>query len=354
MPGDSAPTEDRLRTEHVPAGAESMPDGGVATGRLVLIVDDDPQVRRTLASLLRDNGIEAITAADGQDGLDTFRDVAPDLVLCDVMMPNMDGLEFCRQLKGDPETRLTPIVLLTGLGDVEDRVSGIEAGADDFLSKPFEEVELLARVRSLIRVKVYTDELERAEAVLFTLARAIEARDEYTEGHCDRLSRYGSALAQRLELPDAEVNALRQAGIVHDIGKISVLDSILRKPGPLTLDERAIMQQHPVSGERICKPLKSFRLLLPIIRHHHEKLDGTGYPDELRGEEIPITARILEVVDVFDALTSERSYKAALSLDQALETLAEEVERGWWDERIFEEFRDMVSNGLGSIDYAPG
>ena len=332
---------------------ESMPDGGVATGHLVLVVDDDPQVRRTLASLLRDNGIEAVTAGDGQDGLDTFRDVAPDLVLCDVMMPNMDGLEFCRQLKGDPETRLTPIILLTGLSAVEDRVGGIEAGADDFLSKPFEEVELLARVRSLIRVKAYTDELDRAEAVLFTLARAIEERDEYTEGHCERLSRYGSALAERLGLPDAEVNAVRQAGIVHDMGKITVPDGILRKPGPLTSGERAIMQQHPVAGERICEPLESFRLLLPIIRHHHEKLDGTGYPDGLRGEEIPITARILQVVDVFDALTTERPYRAALSLDETLETLAEEVKRGWWDKRIFEEFRDMASDGLASIDYAP-
>ncbi len=312
---------------------------------LVLIIDDDPQIRRTLASLLRDSGIDAVTAGDGRDGLDTFRDVSPDLVLCDVMMPQLDGFEVCRQLKGDPATRLTPIVLITGLGAVEDRVDGIEAGADDFISKPFDEVELLARVRSLLRVKAYTDELERAEAVLFTMARAIEERDKYTEGHCERLSGYGSALGERLGLPEDEVTSLRQGGIVHDIGKISVPDRILHKKGPLEANERAVMEQHPLTGERICESLKSFRLLLPIIRHHHEKLDGSGYPDRLRGEEIPMTARILQVVDVFDALHTERPYREALSVEVSLDVLDEEVDRGWWDRNIFEEFRDMVQNG---------
>ncbi len=316
--------------------------------KLVLVVDDDPDIRRILASLLRENGIETITAVDGVDGLATFRDVSPDLVLSDVKMPRLDGLELCRQLKADPETRLTPVVLITGsVGG--DKVSGIEAGADDFLSKPIDEVELLARVRSLIRVKEYTDELERAEAVLFTMARTIEQRDHYTEGHCERLSEYASALGQRLGLPEEEVNALRQAGIVHDLGKIAVPDTILLKAGRLTAEERKVVQRHPAAGEQICKSLKSFSLIRPIIRHHHERMDGSGYPDGLKGEQIPLTARILQVVDVFDALTTQRPYKPALPVDVALKELDEEVKRGWWDGDVFEEFRRYAPNGLRSI-----
>ena len=317
---------------------------------LVLVIDDDPHVRRTLASLLRENGIEAVTAGDGLDGLETFRDVAPDIVLSDVKMPGVDGFELCRRLKADPETRLTPVVLITGsYGAGDDKVRGIEAGADDFLSKPFDQVELLARVRSLIRVKAYTDELERAEAVLFTMARTIEERDHYTEGHCARLSEYGSALAERLGLPDEEVNAVRQGGVVHDLGKIAVPDRILLKDGRLTPEERAVIELHPVTGEQICGSLKSFSLILPIIRHHHEKRDGSGYPDGLHGEEIPMTARILQVVDVFDALTTERPYKAALPFDVALEELAREVEKGWWDRQVFEEFRRFAREGLPDV-----
>ncbi len=330
--------------------AELWPQTPVDEGQLVLVIDDDPRVRRTLTSLLRENGIDVISAADGQDGLDTVRDTSPDLVLCDVVMPQVDGFEVCRQLRADPETRLTPLVLITALGAQDDRVQGIEAGADDFISKPFDEVELLARVRSLLRVKSYTDELERAEAVVFTMARALEERDSPTQGHCERLSAFGSALGQRLGLPDSHVNALRQAGVVHDIGKISIPDRILLKDGPLTPDERAVMERHPITGEQICQSLKSFRLVLPIIRHHHEKLDGSGYPDGLSGEEIPLTARVLQIVDVYDALTSERSYKPALSVAEALQTLAEEVERGWWDPEVFEEFRRLASSGLSSLE----
>lgn len=341
------------RDDSMASRGEGSPAQHVMGTHLVLVVDDDAQIRRTLAALVRAHGFEAITAADGQEGLDTFRDVNPDLVLCDVMMPTMDGFEFCRRLKSDPESRLTPVVLITGLGNLEDRVSGIEAGADDFLSKPFEEVELVARVRSLIRVKEYTDELERAETVLFTLARAIEARDAYTEGHCERLSFYGSVLAARLGLPEVEIEAVRKAGIVHDIGKISVPDRILHKAGPLTPEERAVIEEHPVTGERICGDLRSFRLLLPIIRHHHEKLDGTGYPDGLSGAAIPMTARVLQVVDVFDALTTDRPYRSALPVQAALEVLTDETRRGWWDPDILEVFREVVADGIVEGDVLP-
>jgi putative two-component system response regulator len=219
---------------------------------------------------------------------------------------------------------------------------GINAGADDFLSKPIDLNELLARTRSLLRLKQYTDELENAEAVLFSLAHSIEARDPYTHGHCERLAEMSARMGERLGVTEEQIKALRRAGVVHDIGKVAVADSILLKPGPLTADEAKIMQKHPVVGERICAPLKTFRLVLPIIRHHHEKHDGTGYPDGLQGEEIPLTARILQLSDVYDALTTDRPYKVAFTPEGALDLMEEEAERGWWDRELFEAFREMI------------
>jgi putative two-component system response regulator len=234
-------------------------------------------------------------------------------------------------------------VLVTGLAATEDRVAGIDAGADDFLTRPVEKTELLARVRSLLKLKIHTDELESAESVLFALATSIEAKDPYTEGHCERLSEYSVLLGQQLGLPKEQLSALRRAGIVHDIGKIAIPDSILLKPGPLTDSEWVIMRQHPEIGERICAPLKSFSLVRPIIRHHHERFDGSGYPDRLQGLEIPLTARVIQIVDVYDALTTERPYKQALSTAEALRTMQEEVRKGWWDPGIFDKFQTLMS-----------
>ncbi|PYU14088.1 MAG: metal-dependent phosphohydrolase, partial [Acidobacteria bacterium] len=215
-------------------------------------------------------------------------------------------------------------------------------GADDFLSKPINKEELLARVRSLLRLKQFTNELENAETVLFSLALSIEAKDPYTEGHCDRLSKYSVALAERLNLRDELRVALRRAGTVHDIGKVAVPEHILLKPGPLTPEEWKVMKQHPLVGERICAPLKSFRHVLPVIRHHHEKLDGSGYPDGLKGEEIPLTARILQTVDIYDALTTSRPYRKALSSKETFTLMREEVERGWWDGSLVDELEALV------------
>jgi putative two-component system response regulator len=266
-------------------------------------------------------------------------------------MPGMDGFEVCRHIKATPETRLTPVVLITGLTATEDRIMGINSGADDFLSKPIDLNELLARTRSLLRLKQYTDELENAEAVLFSLAHSIEARDPYTHGHCERLAEMSARMGERLGVPEEQIKALRRAGVVHDIGKVAVPDSILLKPGPLTADETKVMQKHPVVGERICAPLKTFRLVLPIIRHHHEKHDGSGYPDGLSGDEIPLTARILQLSDVYDALTTDRPYKVAFTPEVALDLMGEEAERGWWDRGLFEAFREMIR--LHHKDLAP-
>ena len=321
-----------------------LPSHESVTGT-ILVADDQPANRELLDELLSTQGFKVVSAPDGAAALDHVHAAHPDLVLLDVMMPRLSGFEVCTQIKSNPETYLIPVVLITALSGKEDRIAGIKAGADDFLTRPVDRVELLARVRSLVRLKLHTDELERAESVLFSLARSIEGKDPYTHGHCERLANYAAALGERLQLPAEQVLALRRAGVVHDIGKVAVPDAILLKPGRLTEDEWKLVREHSVVGERICQPLKSFRLVLPIIRHHHEKCDGSGYPDGLRGEAIPITARVMQTVDVFDALTTERPYKKAFSTAEALSIMKEEVEKGWWDPRVFGEFERLIAVG---------
>jgi cyclic di-GMP phosphodiesterase len=308
----------------------------------ILVADDQCANRELLEELLTPQGFTVITVADGAAALRQLSRIQTDLVLLDVMMPELNGFEVCEKIKNNPDTYLIPVVLITALSDKQDRIEGIKVGADDFLSRPVDRTELLARVRSLLTLKHRTDELERAESVLFSLARSIEAKDPYTHGHCERLSEYATCLGQRLGLSEEQITAVRRAGIVHDIGKVAIPDAVLLKPGRLTEDEWKIIREHPVVGERICAPLKSFRLVLPIIRHHHEKFDGSGYPDGLQGAAIPITARVMQIVDVFDALTTERPYKKAFSVDEALHTMKHEVEKGWWDPEIFEQFEQLV------------
>ncbi len=304
----------------------------------ILVADDNWANLYLLSELLHDQGYRAICVLDGDQAFKALGSQQIDLVLLDVMMPGRTGFDVCRTIKSNPETRLIPVVLVTGMTDTGDRIQGIECGADDFLSKPVNKEELLARVRLLLRLKQFTDELESAETVLFSLALSIEAKDPYTEGHCDRLSKYSVALAERLGLPEE----LRRAGIVHDIGKVAVPEHILLKPGPLTPEEWKVMKQHPVVGARICAPLKSFRHVLPVIRHHHEKLDGSGYPDGLKGEEIVRTARILQTVDIYDALTTARPYRKALLPQEAFKVMREEVKRGWWDGSLLDEFEALI------------
>ncbi|MGH9572116.1 MAG: response regulator [Candidatus Acidiferrales bacterium] len=311
----------------------------------ILIADDHPAARIALTTLLRREGFAVCETSSGEEALSQCASFRPDLILLDIVMPGMSGFEVCRRIKATPETRLTPVVLITGLSETEDRIKGINAGADDFLSKPIDINELLARTRSLLRLKQYTDELENAESVLFTLAHSIEARDPYTGGHCERLSEMSARLGEKLGLSDDQIKALRRAGIVHDIGKVVVPDAILLNPDPLSPEDMAIMQKHPVVGEHICKPMRTFRLVLPIIRHHHEHRDGSGYPDGLRGDEIPVTASILQLVDIYDALTTTRPYRQASTPAEALEIMDRESVKGWWDRDLLKAFREMILNG---------
>ena len=309
----------------------------------ILVVDDEAAVRDGLQLLLQKQGYEVRAAADGNSVLGECASFPPDLILLDVMMPGRDGFDVCREVKSHAEMRLIPVVLITGLSEKSDRIRGIEAGADDFLSKPIDVSELNARVRSLLRLKTFTDELENAESVLFTLALSIESRDPYTHGHCTRLAAFSARLGERMGLPADDITALRRAGVVHDIGKVVVPDAVLLKPGPLTADEREVIKRHAAEGEHICAPLKSFRSVLPIIRHHHERWDGSGYPDGLAEGAIPLLARILQIADVYDALTTSRPYRDALTQSEAWEILQSEVKRNWWDRNVVREFRHMIS-----------
>ncbi len=315
----------------------------------ILVADDQAANRELLQELLTPHGFGVIAVPDGVSALEQLDSAKVDLVLSDVMMPRLTGFELCETIKSNPETYLIPVVLITALSAKEDRLKGIQCGADDFLTRPVDRTELLARVRSLLKLKLRTDELERAESVLFSLARSIEGKDPYTHGHCERLAEYSTRLARQIGLTEDHITALRRAGIVHDVGKVAVPDAILLKPGRLTEEEWKIVREHPVVGERICSPLKSFRLVLPIIRHHHERMDGSGYPDGLRGDAIPITARVLQIVDVFDALTTERPYKKAFSRAEALQTMRAEVGKDWWDPDIFDHFERFVRTGAADL-----
>jgi putative two-component system response regulator len=315
----------------------------------ILIADDNEANRELVGAMLAAEGYNVITATDGQEAQRVIEGGSIDLALLDVVMPRPSGFVLCQTMKSNPETLLIPIILLTSLNSDADRIHGIMCGADDFLNKPVNKHELLARVHSLLRLKQFTDELDNAETVLFSLALSIEAKDPYTEGHCDRLSKYSVALGEKLGLSQEFRVALRRGGLVHDIGKLSIPERILLKPGPLTPEERKIMEQHTVIGEKICAPLRSFRNVLPIIRHHHEKWNGSGYPDGLKGEQIPLTARILQVTDIYDALTTDRPYRKALSIDEAFAIMREEVKREWWDGSIVNELEAMVNESEASL-----
>ena len=304
-------------------------------GAMILLVDDQRSGRAFFADLLRRQGHDVITTTDPRGALEACAVLQPDLVLLD----DSHGYELCRQFKADPRNRLTPVILVSRSSERALAPEQI-GGADAILTKPLSAGAPVDRIQSFLEAKAYID--EQAESVLLSLARSIEARDPYTQGHCERLADLAAALGSKLRLPGELIEALRIAGIVHDIGKVAVPDAILSKPGKLTSDEREVMQKHPVVGEHICAPLKAFREVLPIIRHHHERMDGSGYPDGLEGEKIPLTARILQTVDIYDALTTDRPYRKALSSIEALAVMREEARLGLTDLDLMNALQNLL------------
>lgn len=308
-------------------------------------MDDDPGALEALGDALGTLGYDVWQSVDGSVALMLACEHQPDVILLDVKMPGKDGYEVCRELKAEPLTSLIPVVFLTGYGSREARLEGLDAGASDFLNKPCDMVELEARVRNLVAFRRMTLELDSAEQMVFSIARAVEARDRDTGDHCGRLARLGVLLGERLGLDAEQLKALRRGGYLHDLGKIGIPDAVLLKPGPLTDDEWELMRRHVEIGVEICSPLRTLQPVLPLIRHHHERWDGSGYPDGLAGEDIPLLARVFQVVDVYDALTNDRCYRKALSRDEALEVLREETAVGHWDPLMVDEFRAMVTAG---------
>ncbi len=310
----------------------------MARSARILIVDDLTENLEILEGLLEPEGYLLQKASDGQEAVDKALADPPDLILMDVSMPRLTGFEACKRLKEDERTRLVPIVLVTGLTAREDRINGIAAGCDDFLTKPVDAEQLMARTRNLLRTKALVDDLEQAENVLVSLANALEAKDNYTRGHSERVARLAEALGGAAGLSREDRTNLKRAGLLHDIGKIGIPLEYLQKPGKLTTEEYEIVKLHPKIGYDICNPLRTMAPLLHLIRGHHERLDGTGYPDRLKGDTITVPLRCLTIADVYDALTSDRPYRRALPKDSALRIIREEAEMGMWDPRLIDLF----------------
>src|SRR5918994_1490905 len=304
----------------------------------VLVVDDVAANVELLKTLLTREGHGVVTAGDGEQALELVSSESPDLVLMDVMMPKLSGFEVCERIKQNPETRLTPVVLITALHKRERKIQGINAGAVYFLTKPVDPHELRARVRSLVRLKRYTDDLDSAESVIMSLALVIEARDAYTDGHCQRLAAYATALGTALHLSEEQIGALFRGGYLHDVGKVGIPDALLLKADRLNETEYGQIKAHPVIGDRLCGELRSLRQGRPIVRHHHERLDGSGYPDGLKGDAIPLLAQVMGIADVYDAITTTRPYKVAATSERAYSELMQEVKRGWQRRDLVEAF----------------
>ncbi|MBI5562456.1 MAG: response regulator [Deltaproteobacteria bacterium] len=317
----------------------------------ILLVDDFEAHLELMTAILEGEGYRVMASSDANEVLKGLKagGFSPDLAVLDVMMPAMSGYELCKRLKGHYGKRYFPVILVTGLAQLEDKLTGLEAGADDFFSKPFNPKEIVAKIRSLLKLKMLQDELDHTEDMIFTLAMAVEAKDNYTRGHSERVSVLSARVAERLGLPEKEITNIRKGGILHDIGKIGVHEDILHKKEALSKDELEIIRRHPATGTEICKPLRTLHQILPAIRHHHERWDGHGFPDGLRGECIPLMGRIISIVDSFDAMVSIRPYRNGLSVDEALRVIMDEKTAGQWDPFIVDRFMETVNSGSEAI-----
>lgn len=308
----------------------------------ILIIDNEPINRRLLKAILKSPYYRILECRKASEAIDLLESERIDVIVLDLMLPEVSGPDLCRWLKNNRKTQLIPVLMLTSVQGVESEIAGISSGADEFLLKPLHPAVVRTRIQAMLRNKSLIDSLDEAENILFALAQAVEHRDKYTGTHCERLASYSVRLGKALRLPAEDLTALHRGGFLHDIGKVSTPDAILFKPGKLSVDEWDVMRTHTTQGEAICKPMRSLAPVLPIIRSHHEKMDGSGYPDGLRGEQIPLLARVLQTVDIYDALTTARSYKPALSQEEALGVMAEEADRGWRDPMLVNVFARTI------------
>jgi len=308
----------------------------------ILVVDDNSTNVELLCANLKPYNYQIDTAYDGEEALKKIEKDPPDLVLLDLMMPKVSGYEVCQHIKKNKKTQLIPVIVVTALKDLTDKIKAIEMGADDFLMKPFNKLELITRVKSLLKLKELYDDVEMGEDIIFTLAEMLEAKDIYTRGHSERVARYSTALAKFMGLSDLEQETIRRGALLHDIGKIGVSETILNKPDRLSQEELAHVRSHPARGCEICKALKSLQNSLPIIRHHHERIDGKGYPDGIGLGEISLGARIVAVCDSYDAMTSNRPYRKGIAPLEAIKIFEKEMNLGQWDPKIVEEWMKLV------------
>jgi len=316
----------------------------------VLLVDDDDAHRKLESEILSGDEYMVVEADCGEKALELFEKHDFDVVLLDKLMPGMHGDEVCKRIRDKSGQSLLPIIIVTGTSDDGELVKSMSCGATDFIRKPYNPAELKARVNAAANQKRLTDQLDSAESMLFALARMVEAKDEQTGDHCSRLEHRAVVFGKELGLSSDELMALRHAGVLHDIGKLGIPDSILLKNGPLDEEEWVTMRQHPQIGATLLKGLRSMSMVVPIVRHHHERFDGSGYPQGVKGEEIPYLARVFQVVDVFDALSSERPYKKAFSREKVVEIFENEVRKGWRDPELVRVFLEMLANDPGKLE----
>lgn len=309
----------------------------------ILIADDNEVNINLLQAQLSTQNYDIETARDGQEALDALGRAMPDLILLDIMMPKVDGYEVCRRVKSDLQSTFVPIIMLTALSDMSDKIKALEMGADDFLTKPFNQLELRTRVKSLLRIKQLYDELEDSTAVIASMILALEAKDEYTRGHSERVSKLAVKLGRKVGLDDKTLKILERAGLLHDIGKIGMSETILHKQGKLTDEEVTQIKLHPALGYKILQPLKSMAPLLQIVRSYHERCDGKGYPDGLTRDQIPVEARVLAVADAYDSITSTRPYRQGVAPAEGLKRLASQVGTGQFDDDIVQSFIELMT-----------